>query len=465
MAAKPHSRRRFLKFAGVGVVAVAAGIGYLARDYWSPSMPSPTTPSPTSLPTETPTVKPLKVAFDYSPKYEYILQDPNQIIEFKNLTEYSIDTKPVCEWRIDDRIVSEDWSISTKITPGKHSITLTARDGKTSDWASKDVEVDEFGLEYPEKELNVKIKGLCYIVGVPEWLDPVVPISRMDEDLTVIHEELGCNGIRIEGSIDEQILECGKIAIDKGFEYVALNARYVDATLDDYLRRVEAFAEKAEKLREKSHAIILQPATELSLDSRAVFQELSYSQRCENLVQNMSRNPDWNWKLNKCLDQLLQVCRRKFNGKIAYNKMVVEKVDWSKLDFDIVGSNEYFYPNRQDSIVSALEQLKLTGKPALASEFGSCTYDGACKYGGSGWLRNGLYSEEAQANCIKKYLEIYNQVKLYGCFLVYYYQVTHQWRSKEQTFSIMKPELPSYLHKLTRKKAFYMYKSYKRVGS
>jgi len=96
MAEKPHSRCGFLKYAGAGVVAATAGIGYLTRDYWSPSVPSPTTPSPTFLPTETPTVKPLKAAFDYNPKYRYILQDPSQTVEFRNLTQYSGDAKPVC---------------------------------------------------------------------------------------------------------------------------------------------------------------------------------------------------------------------------------------------------------------------------------------------------------------------------------------------------------------------------------
>jgi len=36
MVEKPLSRRRFLKYIGVGIVAVAAGTGYLAKDYWYP---------------------------------------------------------------------------------------------------------------------------------------------------------------------------------------------------------------------------------------------------------------------------------------------------------------------------------------------------------------------------------------------------------------------------------------------
>ena len=171
MSEKGRSRRKFLKYAGVGVVAAAAGIGYLTRGYWSPSVPNPTTQSPTFLPTETPTIKPLKAAFDYSPKYRYILQDPSQTIEFKNLTEYLGDT-PACQWTVDNQIVSKDWDFATKFSPGKHTITLTTRDGKTSDWHSEDIEVDEYGPNYKEIELNVSAKGVLCFLGIRNWNQP-----------------------------------------------------------------------------------------------------------------------------------------------------------------------------------------------------------------------------------------------------------------------------------------------------
>jgi hypothetical protein len=48
MAEQRHSRRRFLKYAGVGIVATAAGAGYLTKNYWYPL-----TQSTISKPTET----------------------------------------------------------------------------------------------------------------------------------------------------------------------------------------------------------------------------------------------------------------------------------------------------------------------------------------------------------------------------------------------------------------------------
>jgi len=61
----------------------------------------------------------------------------------------------------------------------------------------------------------------------------------------------------------------------------------------------------------------------------------------------------------------------------------------------------------------------------------------AFSLGAYAWSQTGKYSEDEQLK-IERYLEIYNKLKPYGCCLVYYYQATHQWRSKEQTFSIMK---------------------------
>jgi len=464
MVEKPHSRRKFLTYAGAGVVAAAAGIGYLTRDYWSPTVPSSTTTSPTASPPETSTPKPLKATFDYSPKYRYILQDPNQTVEFKNLTEYSGD-KPAFEWRINNKSVSQEWDYSTKLEPGKHDVRLTARDGKTSDGYTEDIEVDEYGPDYPERKLNVEIKGIGYLVGVPGWLDPIVPVSRMEEDLSVIRNELGCNGIRIEGSYDEQILECGKIAIKKEFDYISLNPRYIDDGWDQYSTKIKNFAPKAEELRKESEAIILQPATEFCVDSAAVFKRVTYAERAPNLGGDMKVNPNWHNQFMSYLKELIALCREHFHGRVTYNEAWWEFVKWTELDVDIIGSNQWNDPLRTESIEITLRRLMAVGKPVIASEFGSVSYEGACALGGYGWSKTGIYSEDAQAACIEYYLETYNKVRPHGAFLVYFYDPTNPWKSKEQTFSIMKPELSQTVHKLSRKKAFYMYKSYKRVGS
>jgi len=91
--------------------------------------------------------------------------------------------------------------------------------------------------------------------------------------------------------------------------------------------------------------------------------------------------------------------------------------------------------------------------PRALFEWGSSTYGGASNYGGAGGLNvgQGSYNEDEQANYIEGYCELLNKVRIDGCFL--------------HTFTETEPKAMGILNFKKRKKGFYMYKSYERVGS
>lgn len=450
------SRRKFL-YAGAGA-ATAAGIGYLTKDYWSPRS-SPTTPSPTVLPTETPITKPLEAAFDYSPKYKYILQDPNQAIEFKNLTKYSENSKPACEWGVDG-VTSQNWDYSTKLSPGKHTARVKVSDGKTTDWHSEDIDVDEYGPDYPEEQLDVPIKGITFSIGQPHWggADTIKTEEYIDECLYLIKNELQCNGIRIEGFYENKILYAGKKAIELGFDQIILGPRFVDATRDETVDKIHKISQEAEALN--SYSIVLQVGVELSLDSRIISDKASYVERAADIDRIVRTRNSWIDLLIDFVNELVDTAEESFHGPTIYAEAHYEKMKWNKVKTRFIGTNQWDDMWRTEHVPEALQRLTLFAKPIIVTEFGCATFTGASKYGGIAWKYTGTYNEDEQANTIEKYLKIFSNLKIHGSYLYMFYQ-PKPW-APETEWSIVKTG--KIQNTLQRKKGFYMYKSYQRVG-
>ncbi|MEM4246100.1 MAG: hypothetical protein QW390_02265, partial [Candidatus Bathyarchaeia archaeon] len=214
------------------------------------------------------------------------------------------------------------------------------------------------------------------------------------------------------------------------------------------IERVSKFTVKAERLRRLSDSVELWVGNELTIDALGIRKGATY-------VERVTANDPPNVKtiLNNFLNRLITVSRANFNGKITYAAGLWEPVEWRRHDFDIIGSNEYFWPNR-DSIKDKINRLKRFNKPVYITEFGSCTYEGACKWGGAGSFHDTKhpYDEDEQVNCIEKYLKIFNG-KVHGCFLWIYRE------NEPRYFGIVTSSLGG-VNK--RKKGFYMYKSYRR---
>ena len=413
------SRRKFL-YAGVGVTA-AAGIGYLARDYWSPTVSSPATTSPTSLATETATPKLLKAAFDYSPKYRYVLQDPSQTIEFKNLTQYSDDVKPACEWSVDG-VISQNWDYSTKLPPGKHTVRLTVRDNNTSDWAGKDIEVDEYGPDYPERSLKSN-KGIVYLTGFSNWNLPPPTTEATSEELRIIADEANISSIRFNGDSLDVMYYCAEESIRKGYKTIIVGPRAIDRTIEDKIKQITYFSERAEELRKKSpDSVKLEIGNELSLDTLGFIEGRSWSERLDNLIKG-NVNPDWEKNLASFVNKLILTSRERFHGEILYASGNWEKfiIPWDKLD--IIGINAYVTQwSSRDDVKNYLSQIYgYNRKKIYVTEYGCSSYKGAWKYGGAGSIATGTYDEDEQVKYADMFWDMINEVnaektKVNSCF-------------------------------------------------
>ena len=401
--------------------------------------------------------------FDYKPKRKYISHSPDETIEFRNLTRFE-GNRLNCVWSVDGVKASEDWDFSTQLTPGEHVIKLTVRNGDITDSKLENMEVDESGLSFPENQLNVRLKGIDFTPGFRDGAWKPLSEEQMEEDLDVINRELGCNAVRIFGDIDGLIIRCAEIALTKSFDCIVLAPRYIDATVEETVKRVGTFAEQAEKLRQSSHAVELCVANELSIEAlNLVPGGGGYESRAFK-----ANTADWSL-FNKVLTNLVAVSKKSFMGKISYSAGFWESVNWSRLGFDVIGSNEYLWTTRMGSIESKLEQLKSFGKPIYVGEFGSCSYSGACKWGGAGWayLDKGPYNEVEQKECIEKsYLKVFNRTRPDAVFL-YVYKDWH-----ERGFGILSSPVENhitsmapYMGRWRRKLAFHLYEGYKRVGS
>jgi len=197
-------------------------------------------------------------------------------------------------WIIDERKVSSDLDCSMWLPTGEHKIRLNVSDRMKEAFTERSLSISEgqqMSIDkavtvdpavlsaYREKALRVKIKGIGYLTGMPQWGNKFPSEDEMQEHLEVIRNELRCNGIRITGYNDDDVLRCAQIAIEKRFDCILLNPRYIDCDHQDTMERLAAFAEKAEELRQRTSAIELQVGNELCIDSLGIWKGETYTER------------------------------------------------------------------------------------------------------------------------------------------------------------------------------------------
>jgi hypothetical protein len=350
-------------------------------------------------------------------------------------------------WSIDGEPKSTERDYSTKLTTGEHAVQLNVSDGIAQDNVQQTITVEPDQI-YPATNLMVPLKGVCYSPGFRLAGTSPLPEDQMDEELDTISNELGCNAVRIYGDYDDSLLNCAQIAVKKAFDCIALAPRYIDSTIDETITKVADFAREAQNLSELTGKVQLWVGNELTIDTRGIREGATYFERC--VAQDP---PNMSNVLNEFLRNLTSVSRKEFEGKLSYSAGSWEPVEWNRIGVDIVGSNEYFWPG--GDLEAKIVSLKNLGKPVYVTEFGSCTFKGACQWGGAGVLHddNTLYDEDEQAKCIERYLRIFNRAKPNGCFL---------WEYKANNarhFGIVTPGA-----EVSRKKSVYMYKSYQRAA-
>jgi hypothetical protein len=451
-------RRRFLKYVGAGLVAAtAAGAGcYL---YSSQRGPPPTQ---TTTTTQTPIVWKPPAISEIQVKPRYINPTPADKVEFSYLCFDTGNNPLSTTWLIDGRETSHERAYSTKLFKGDHSVVLKVSDGKSeaTKYASVMVEPDQI---YPPEPLHVRYKGIRYSagIGVPGWEGIATPSGdEMQEHLDTIHDELGCNAICIDAGPDyeDNLIECGRLAIEKGFERIDIQPRYINCTIDETIENVGRFAKRARELRQTSEAVVYHLGHEFVLETSGIVPGNNWFQRLDYCV----KNPDWpneaTPKLTKMFKDLIKVCQDNYGYPVSYAAIAVVEVDvvpWHHPAFGSIGVDAYLQDVTgwdEDWVISLLTSLKKYRKPVHSTEAGCLTFSGAAEIGGVitfGVWEGRQYDEEEQARYIERYCNMLNKARIDGYF---YTQYNDTWDKGYGLYNGRK-----------RKKGFYMYKSYQRA--
>jgi len=459
-------RRRFLRYLGAGVVAATAtGAGYYlySKPRGYPPIPTRTATIPQgweSVTTYLHNSPPVIWSIDVKPKY--INPTSETTIRLSHSSSDWDNDPLLTTWLIDWKEVSHEPDYSTKLPEGVHAISLNVSDGKSqaSKYATVTVDPDQI---YPTKPLGLKYKGICYCAGkvTPELASYLTPSrDEMDEQLSTIHDELGCNAIIIMAGADyeDNLIECGRMAIGKGFHRVYILPRYFHHSIDETVDRIARFAPRVRALREASEVIHFMVGHELSLEISGIVPGDNWFERLDYCI----KNPDWMDRVRATFPgmfkDIIAACEGKYGYKISYAAIMYAEIDavpWSDPVFESVGIDADIMPAlgvTDERIFSQLSELKRKfGKPVIVPDFACMTYTGADQYDGAvlwkSW-ESGPYDEDAQAKFIKSSCDVYNRAKIEGCF---YYQYNEDFDKSAGLCNRMK-----------RKKGFYMYKSYQR---
>jgi len=542
MLEKRHSRRRFLKYAGVGIVAAAAALGYSQYA----GKPSATTQTPIGTQTLTPTA----TAGNRAPEAAFVIgidsvtgttyylsnllcpekgtqtSEPtdftkhlprgipggspiwninpttDQIVKFLNLSTDPDNDNITYIWSLNDKEVNREKDLSTKLPEGENVVRLTVSDGKFESYVERAVNADPNYMFSTKESKKGVIKGISYCVGCRgdyshEGETYKTNVGRyltkeqvQMEVFDIISKELGCNGIRIYGDEDDRLIECARIAMEAGFDVIAISPMYISRGIDETIKRVGEIARRAQPLQQEHGNIVLVLGDELSIEVRGIYEGATWTDRVLEIPKRWN-DRIYQKRLEKLLRDLVSVSREHFDGKLTYAAGVWEwMMPWEDLNLDILGTNDYFGQHGETENLTLMEQkalehiwyFKKFNKPVWITEYGSHTFEGACKYGGSGlwYARGAKYSQDDQASCIKRYLEVFKKADIDGLFLWDFMWNTKwvpnvngeeydKWSIGILGYEGPPPQdngdLPSSGYSSSRKKAFYMFKSFRHAGS
>jgi hypothetical protein len=400
-----------------------------------------------------------------------------------------------CEWFVNGQEMSTDTDYSLRLTPGDYQVGLAVSDGRKEDFREKTVtipaipeispvsaeeivSVDPADLpEYPKKQLKIPIKGInvsigCSYVGYLSHNDaffPPVMDDELLEQLLVVRDEIGCNGVRLFGNENERMLSAVQIAKDLHFSSIMCSPRYIEADLKAIIDLISPFAEELETLRDNS--IILSVGNELSLDAFGLMPGETYGDRQAWMDGHWAEytSKKRQEKVNEWLREIVQSVRPRFRGTLTYSPIVGEEVQWNNIGFDVVGTNNYYatHWDKPEDYLERINNLCKVGKPTYLTEWGYFTFRECLEYGGAGWtyLNNPGdpyyhgdkpvdYSQQAQAQAIDECVRLLNQTRLNG---IYLYAFVEKKPDDAASTGVLKFDQagPS-----ERKQSFYRYKSY-----
>lgn len=152
-----------------------------------------------------------------------------------------------------------------------------------------------------------------------------------------------------------------------------------------------------------------------------------------------------NKQLSSFLNQIVQEVRHNFPGKVIYGCGSWEEIDWSL--FDYIGINLYRDKENERNYTELVKNLGQQAKPVIITEFGCCTFDGASRMGGGGWmivdykkdppqLKKIIARNEAeQSQLLCESIQLFHKNNIYGAF-VFDFIETQQLYSPEPKYDL-----------------------------
>jgi len=349
-----------------------------------------------------------------------------------------------------------------------HEIKLVVSDGMKEDSTTAVLPVDRAAL-YPPKKIEMKFKGVNYIIGhrFEDKLYPPTSELEMEESFEVIRNDLGCNAIKFVGDYEEVLVKAAEIAIQKRFEMIIISPRYwhktakEDYTIDEHVEKVVLFSQQAQKLKEKSGAIVLCIGEELQFGIQGITNSSTYDQRVAEFdaMDSKQKSDIIRSKLKRYLEIMIKEVRKSFQGRITYatnTGSAAYGFNYAELDLDIVGPMLYWY-NDDKWLDRRVAQFKVPGRPYVSTEFGCHCWKGAMNVSGYAWqqYKDQEYSQEEQAVCILRTMAVYLSNRVDGAFV-------YVWMKRQpndaRSYGIVRFYGDGKF--LTRKLGFYAYQSF-----
>jgi hypothetical protein len=473
-----QSRRRFIKY-GAGVILTAATAGsiyeLLSNIPGSNGKTTSTTASETAS-TSKQIYDPLISSLDMYPKYI----DPTDAYDII-FTQKSSDPQSLplsYSWLIDGKQATTGDSFKTKLPVGNHDVGLQVSNGVKSSSAYKSFTVEPDQLPdpndptkplYPTKRLNIKYKGMRYSVGVwaPYAQTPTPEIEEMDEQLDTIQKEIGCNAILGDADAgykdnEQRLINFGKLAIEKGFERIYIQPEYMDLTVNQTIENIGKFAERVKPLRDLSDSVVLVVGHEFGLETYGIIPGETWSDRLRYTTQHDNWLGNVRATVPSMITKIVSLCKQKYGYPITYSAAIWEDdlIPWSNPIFESVCTDAYIFDSvgwTADWIKNHLSSLKRFGKPVNSAEWGCMTFTGAGVISGTSplYVEQNPYDEDEQANYIRNYCEMLNKADINGSFYTLYADNP----TFEKGFGLL------HNNNISRKKGFYMYKSYARASN
>jgi hypothetical protein len=204
-------------------------------------------------------------------------------------------------------------------------------------------------------------------------------------ELEIIKNDLHCNAVRICGLDIERLQASAEDALKQGLE-VWLSPEMWDRTQEETLDYILKAASTAEDLRKRwPGKMVFSVGSEATLFMKGIVEGENFFERMNNpsFWENI-RTGKHNEPLNEFLRSANEAVRKVFHGEVTYFSVPFERVNWDLFDF--VGVDLYRDSLRQDIYTTTLKSLVGSRKRVVIGEFGCCTYQGAEKLGGTGFV-------------------------------------------------------------------------------